>query len=74
MTVPATLKKSRLSARRIPGFSGPVPVIISVAILVSMVLVAVSAPLIAPFDPDAVDLNAFLSSPGTEGQIGRAHV
>ncbi|MBP2389600.1 ABC transporter permease [Aeromicrobium fastidiosum] len=69
MTVLAPPTRSRLRARRIPGLSGPVPVIISVAIIVVMVVVAVAAPLIAPFDPDAVDLNAFLSSPGTAGHL-----
>jgi peptide/nickel transport system permease protein len=65
--VPPT--KSRFRVRRLPGFSGPLPVIISVAIIVIMVVVAVAAPLIAPSDPDAVDLNAFLSSPGTAGHL-----
>ena len=67
MTALTAESTTRVRIRRLPGFAGAVPMLFASSILVAMTLAAVLAPLIAPFDPNTVDLGATLAAPGTAG-------
>lgn len=69
MTAVSAAVASRIRVRRISGMSGAVPLVIAVLVLLSMIGVALFAPLIAPADPASVDLGATLSPPGTAGHL-----
>lgn len=62
-----TAFRPRFRARRIPGLGGTVPVVVAAVVLVVVTLTAIFASAVAPYDPDAVDLNAVLTAPGVAG-------
>lgn len=67
MTAVSAESMTRFRVRRIPGMAGSVPMVLSVVVLVVTTGAALLAPLLAPFDPDAVDLAAILTPPGVGG-------
>lgn len=65
MTVLSAESTTRFRLRRIPGLGGAVPVVASIAFLGMMVIAAILAPVLAPADPNSVDLGAILAGPGS---------
>lgn len=59
-----------MNRRKNEGTIWTIPFIISLAVLVFILLATILAPIIAPWDPDALDLKNVLASPSAEHLLG----
>ena len=65
---------SSLHKATYPGFRMTLSMSIAVAILCGWLFVALAAPLLAPYDPDAIDIINMLAPPGAEHWFGTDQV
>ncbi len=70
MAVPAPAVPPVYRRRLIPRIDAPAVAIIAGLVILLLVLVAVFAPLIAPYDPNAVDLSDALAPPSSAHPLG----
>src|SRR5262245_42187293 len=69
---PAAVGRNRFA--RVRAFGGHWLIRVSAAILILFVLAAVFAPLIAPYDPEAVDFRNVLAGPSAKHWLGTDQV